>query len=63
MRTTKSDANKQNQKRDPDLANAEIAMKRAALKAREHARKTGTAVVIMENKKIKKKYPDHRSDR
>ncbi len=38
--------------RDPDLANAEIAIKRAAQKARENARKAGVPVVIMENGKI-----------
>ncbi len=37
------------QKRDPDLVNAEIAIKRAAKRAREFARRTGTSVVIYEN--------------
>ena len=64
MKTNKSDLDNQNQKRDPDLANAEIAMKRAAIKARELARKTGTAIVVMENEMIREEYPDHeRSDR
>ena len=38
--------------RDPDLANAEIALKRAAQKAREKARETGVPVVIMKDGKI-----------
>lgn len=41
------------QKRDPDLANAEIALKRAAQKAREIARKAGTSVVILKDGKIR----------
>ncbi len=35
--------------RDPDLVNAEIAIKRAAKRAREFARRSGTSVVIYEN--------------
>jgi len=46
MSTKKIDA-KQQQKRDPDLVNAELAMRRAAIKARDVARLTGTAVVVM----------------
>ena len=44
MKTTSSNSKKQ---RDPDFIGAEAAMKRAADKAREIARKTGTAVVYM----------------
>ena len=44
------------QKRDPDLVNAEIAMKRAANRAREIARKAGTSVVIYENGIIKEEH-------
>ncbi len=40
-------------KRDPDLVNAEIAIKRAAERAREDARKSGTTVVISENGQVK----------
>jgi len=43
--------------RTPDLINAEIAMKRAAIKAREIAQKTGTAVVVSENEVIREEYP------
>ena len=44
--------------RDPDLANAEVAMKRAAIKAREIAKTTQTAVVYLENDVIKEEYPE-----
>ena len=52
--TEKKSKNKQVEKnRDPDLVNAEIALKRAAQRAREIARKAGTSVVIYENGTIK----------
>ncbi len=52
------DKNSSNKKqRTPDLINAEIAMKRAAIKAREIAEKTGTAVVTSENDVIREEYP------
>ena len=38
--------------RDPGLVNAEIAIKWAAQKVRENARKAGVPVVIMKNGKI-----------
>jgi len=38
--------------RDPDLANALIALKRAARKVRENAQKTGVPVVYMKDRKI-----------
>lgn len=40
------------QKRDPDLANAEIAIKRAAQSARDNARKQGMPVVIYKDGRI-----------
>jgi len=46
-------------KRDPDLINAEVAMKRAAIKARELALMSGTAVVTMKNGVINEEYPSH----
>ncbi len=58
MSINKSDQSKPQHQRDPDLVNAELAMKRAAIKAREAARLTGTAVVIMENGIIREEYPD-----
>ncbi len=50
--------NKQHQ-RGSDLVNAEVAMKRAAIKAREFARISGTAVVFMKNGIIVEEYPRH----
>ncbi len=47
--------------RSLDLINAEIAMKRAAIKAREIAEKTGTAVVTSENEVIREEYPNQAS--
>ena len=49
--------NKKGEQRDPDLANAEIALRRAAIKAREIARKAGTSVVYSINGKIVREKP------
>ena len=43
------DSSQKQKKRDPDLAAAEIAMKRAALKAREKARQVDAGVVVLKN--------------
>jgi LDH2 family malate/lactate/ureidoglycolate dehydrogenase len=40
-------SNKKGEKRDPDLAFAEVAMKRAAQKARERARQAGAGVAVL----------------
>lgn len=40
------DSGKEPKKRDPDLAAAENAMKRAAQKARQRAKQAGTGVVV-----------------
>jgi hypothetical protein len=45
--------------RDPDLVNAEIALKRAAQKAREVARKAGTSVVILKDGEIREEQGDN----
>lgn len=47
--------------RDPDLINAEVAMKRAAIKARKLAQMSGTAVVTIKNGVINEEYPNHTS--
>ncbi|OKY76478.1 MAG: hypothetical protein BM485_04405 [Desulfobulbaceae bacterium DB1] len=39
-------------KRDPDFINTEIAMKRAAQKAREKARRVGSGVAVLKEGKI-----------
>ena len=46
------------QKRDPDLVNAEIALKRAAYKARENARKAGTSVIVLKDGEIREEQGD-----
>ena len=56
MTEKKSGKKQDEQKRDPDLVNAEIAMKRAANRARELAGKAGTSVVIYENGTIKEEH-------
>ncbi len=43
---------KEQKQRDPDLAAAEIAMKRAAQRARERARQVGSGVVILKDGQI-----------
>jgi hypothetical protein len=43
---------------DPDIRLAETALKRAALKARERARRFGHGIIIYENGKIIEKHPD-----
>ena len=43
---------------DPDIRLAENALRRAALKARERARRYGHGIIIYENGKIVEKYPD-----
>ena len=39
-------------KRDPDLAAAENAMKRAALRARQRAKQVGTGVVVWKDGRV-----------
>lgn len=56
MSSNTQDTNSQPHKRDPDLAGAEVALQRAARKAREIAWKNGAAVVIEVNGKIKEEY-------
>jgi hypothetical protein len=46
------DASKKGKTRDPDLAAAEIAMKRAAQKARERAIQMGSGVTVLRDGKI-----------
>ena len=43
---------------DPDIRLAESALKRAALRAREIARRFGHGVIIYENGKMVEKFPD-----
>jgi hypothetical protein len=43
---------------DPDIRLAEIALRRAALKARERAKRFGHGIIIYENGKMVEKLPD-----
>ena len=43
---------------DPDIRLAETALRRAALKARERARRFGHGIIIYENGKIVEKHQD-----
>lgn len=46
------DSGKDNKQRDPDLAAAEIAMKRAAKKAHERAKRTGAGIIVLKDGQI-----------
>lgn len=46
------DSGKEPKQRDPDLAAAEIAMKRAAEKARQKARQVGSGVVVWKDGRV-----------
>lgn len=46
------DSSKGNKKRDPDLAAAEIAMKRAAVKARQKASQVGAGVMLWKDGQV-----------
>lgn len=52
MSDTNINSNKEPKKRDPDLAAAEIAMKRAAAKARKRAKQVGTNVVVWKDGRL-----------
>ena len=44
--------------RDPDLINAEVALRRAAQKARQKAGQAGIGVVVVQDGKIVEERPD-----
>lgn len=52
MNNQTANSNKKQKQRDSDLAAAEIAMKRAAQRARERAKRIGTGVVVLEDGRI-----------
>ena len=58
MSSKKLDPTK-DEKRDPDFINAEIALKRAALKARQLAQQAGIGVIVLQDGKIMEERPDH----
>lgn len=45
-------------KRDPDFINAEIALKRAARKARQRALQAGIGVIVLQDGQITEERPD-----
>ncbi|WP_350115331.1 hypothetical protein [Nitrosomonas sp.] len=47
-----ANSNKKQKHRDPDLAAAEIAMKRAAQRARERAKRIGAGVMVLKDDRI-----------
>ncbi len=47
----------QSGKRDPDIAGAEIALRRAALKARERARSAGLTIPVYRNGQVIEEQP------
>jgi len=46
------DSRKESKKRDPDMVSAEIAMKRAAAKARQKAYQVGAGVVVWKDGRV-----------
>ncbi len=53
---------KESKATDPDMVGAETALRRAALRAREIARSTGTPLVIWRDGKLVKEYLDAAGD-
>ncbi|MDA8084546.1 MAG: hypothetical protein M0024_12885 [Nitrospiraceae bacterium] len=58
MSTKTADSGEKDKKRDPDFIKAEIAMQRAALKAREKAKRTGAGVVVVKDGGIVEERPE-----
>ena len=52
MSTKTMDSGKKPKKRDPDLAAAEIAMKREAAKARQRATQVGAGIVVWKDGRV-----------
>lgn len=52
MSIKNTDSDKKIEKRDPDLAAAEIAMKRAAAKARQRAWQAGLGIMVWKDGKV-----------
>lgn len=48
--------------RDPDLVNAEIALKRAAQRARERARRNGVPLAYWKDGKLRTEWPGNALD-
>jgi len=57
MSSRKLDSTKSEKKRDPDLINAEIALKRAAWKVRQLAQQRGIGVIVLQDGQIIEERP------
>jgi len=58
MSAEKMDSREGKTKRDPDFVNAEIALKRAARKARQRALQAGVGVIVLQDNRIVEEKPD-----
>lgn len=58
MSATKIDVSGKQKERDPDLINAEVALKRAAQKARQRAGQACIGVVVVKDGKIVEERPE-----
>jgi hypothetical protein len=58
MSARKINVPEKQKERDPDLINAEVALKRAAQKARQRAGQSGSGVVVVQDGKIVEERPD-----
>lgn len=61
MSAMKIDVSEKQKERDLDLINAEVALKRAAQKARQRAGQSGIGVVVVEDGKIVEERPERTS--
>lgn len=58
MSARKINVPEKQKERDPDLINAEVALRRAAQKARQRAGQAGIGVVVVQDGKIVEERPD-----
>ena len=58
MSARKINVPEKQKERDPDLINAEVALRRAAQKARQKAGQAGIGVVVVQDGKIVEERPD-----
>jgi hypothetical protein len=59
MNAKKKDVPAPKRERDPDFVNTEIALKRAAQKARQRASQAGVGVIVMQDGWITEELPDN----
>jgi hypothetical protein len=58
MSIPEKSCSEKNIERDPDFINAEIALKHAALKARQRALQAGVGVIVLQGGQIMEERPD-----